>query len=123
MLPKPKFTIHATWIHNVVLDLWVCDPRLPSDSSMVIEAGCRAIEFAVDLIKQKGGTVSSEIIIMDAWFNRFWIWRGWGENTTDETQTFQRVLCKYFGDIWGPEPSTTKLPLDQLAQNLRQITA
>lgn len=36
-LAKPKCKVQGVWCHKTLLCLYVLDPRLPSDSSTVIE--------------------------------------------------------------------------------------
>ena len=47
MIQKPRCKVHAVWVHSIVLYVFVVDPRCSQDSSLIVESGARAIEFAV----------------------------------------------------------------------------
>lgn len=65
MIQRPKCKVHATWLHGVALYIWVVDPRVPSDASMVMEAGARSIEYAVEACRKHGQRIPTELIIWD----------------------------------------------------------
>lgn len=37
-LPKPKCKVQGIWAHGALLKLYVLDPRVPSDSSTIVES-------------------------------------------------------------------------------------
>ena len=43
---RPKGKIQGIWVHNICLCLFVVDPRVHCDASMVIETLCRSLEHA-----------------------------------------------------------------------------
>ena len=43
---RPKGKIQGVWVHNICLCLFVVDPRVHCDASMVIETLCRSLEHA-----------------------------------------------------------------------------
>ncbi|CAL1145894.1 unnamed protein product [Cladocopium goreaui] len=63
MLQRPQLKVQGCWVHGVVLDLWVLDPRVPADSTMVIETGSRSIEFAKQCCQERQVPFPDQILI------------------------------------------------------------
>ena len=49
-----KFKVQGVWCHGICLKLWVLDPRVPADSSTIVETLTRNIENVMKLCEQKG---------------------------------------------------------------------
>ncbi|CAK9029740.1 RRM domain-containing protein [Durusdinium trenchii] len=48
-LQRPQLKVQGIWIFNVLLDLYVLDPRVAADSTTVLETASRSIDFALQL--------------------------------------------------------------------------
>ena len=44
-LQKPKVKVQGVWVHGTVLKLFVVDPRIPSDSTTILESLGSSIAF------------------------------------------------------------------------------
>ena len=45
---EPRLKLQAVWVHNIALHFFLIDPRVDSDSSMVVDCLAKAIEHAVN---------------------------------------------------------------------------
>ena len=45
-LERPRLKLHAVFVHGLALHLFVIDPRVASDSSMITECAAQALEHA-----------------------------------------------------------------------------
>ena len=61
-LVRPKFKVQGTWVHGVLLKLWVLDPRCPADASMVVETMLRSIEQVIEICETKGIEPPDELL-------------------------------------------------------------
>lgn len=62
-LSKPKCKVQGVWAHGTMLKLYVLDPRMPSDSSTVLETVSRAVQEASEIFSQKGQDLPKELLL------------------------------------------------------------
>lgn len=90
-LSKPKFKVQGCWCHGTLLRLYVLDPRVPADSSTVIE-------FLVCFLMA--------------------VWRGQADKLIAKTSEWQlKVLVLYLGWVESVQPRC----LSQTIQEVKDI--
>ena len=72
MIPRPRFKVHACWVMGICLNMFVIDPRVPSDASTILECAVRSIEMAVAECKRRGVAAPTQLIVWDAWAEIGW---------------------------------------------------
>ena len=69
---RPRFKVQGTWCHDVLLKLWLVHPRVPSDSSMVIETASRTIQQVLDICHSRNASKPDQLTFWVAWNQLCW---------------------------------------------------
>ena len=64
---RPRAKIQAVWCHNLCLCLFILDPRVHTDASMVIECICRALEKAAAVCERHGKSLPRRLLLWVLW--------------------------------------------------------
>ena len=71
---KPKLKLQCCWCHSIGLHFFLVDPRVQSDSSMVLECGARALEHMQQKARQLNRPAPTQLTVvatLSAVGNRF----------------------------------------------------
>lgn len=55
--------LHGLWVHNVSLNLYIINPGIPADSSLIAECFLRAMEDVSHIFTEKGRRLPDEVLI------------------------------------------------------------
>ena len=68
---RPRFKLHGVWLHGVALHLYIVDPRVPADSSLVTECFYRTMEDAMQEFSKLGKPFPQQCTVWVTWMNNF----------------------------------------------------
>ena len=60
---RPRMKLHGLWIHGVSLNLYICHPGVPADSSLICECFARALQDTSDMFERRGRAMPKECLI------------------------------------------------------------
>jgi hypothetical protein len=62
-LVRPRMKIHGLWMHNISLNLFVCSPGVPADSSLVCECFARALQDTFETFGRNNKSLPKECLV------------------------------------------------------------
>ena len=63
---KPRLKLQCCWTHSIGLHFFLVDPRVQSDSSLILECGARALEHMQQKARQLGRPAPKQLAIVAA---------------------------------------------------------
>ena len=64
---KPRLKLHAVFVHGVALHLFLVDPRVQSDSAMIVDCAARALEHSMQKLTQMGRPKPTQLCAFVTW--------------------------------------------------------
>ena len=62
-IARPRMKLHGLWVHGVSLNLYICHPGVPADSSLVCECFARALQDCEDTFQRARKPMPKECLV------------------------------------------------------------
>ena len=66
-LVRPRLKLHAVWLHNISLNIFLVHPGIAADSSLILECLARVLERTSAEFNAQGKQLPEALFLWDPW--------------------------------------------------------